>query len=157
MSFCSNFKTSMLVAKAHKYFIIFFILNPLFIQFSLSSSFSLSLLGFGYLGVSKNISIRENDYKEIGMRKQSMIGEFMVLLFLRSTFDRQKLPKHQIPKNPKPRPVDFFWVTVWFLSHWPLSFSLLSHWLPWPDLTWPATVQKLPLQLDLTLSPLDCG
>uniref|UniRef100_A0A2N9GGP5 Uncharacterized protein n=1 Tax=Fagus sylvatica TaxID=28930 RepID=A0A2N9GGP5_FAGSY len=36
----------------------------------------------------------------------------------------------------------------------PLSFSLLSHWLPWLDLTWPATVQKPPLQLDLTLSPV---
>ena len=115
----------MLVAKAYKYFIIFFILNPLFIQFSLSPSLSLSLLGFGDLGVSKNISIRENDYKEMGMRKPSVIGEFMVLLFLRSTFDRQKLPKHQIPKNPKPRPVDFFGSLFGF-SLTGLSLSLFS-------------------------------
>uniref|UniRef100_A0A2N9GA48 Uncharacterized protein n=1 Tax=Fagus sylvatica TaxID=28930 RepID=A0A2N9GA48_FAGSY len=58
----------------------------------------------------------------MGMRKPSVIGEFMVLLFLRSTFDRQKLPKHQISENPKPRPVGFFWVTIWFLSHWPSLF-----------------------------------
>ena len=56
----------------------------------------------------------------------------------------------------RPSSTRFFFGSLFgFSLTGPLSFSLLSHWLPRPNLTWPTTVQKPPLQLNLTLSPLD--
>ena len=151
MSFCYSCKAFMLdtVAKAYEYFIIIFVLNTLFIQFSLSPSLSLSfplisqwlpslspslslsLLGFEDLGASKKyLSPRkwlQRNGNEKAVRDRRIRGAALSPIHLRST----ETPEAPDSGEPETKTCGFFLgVTVWFLSHWPSlflsSFSLAA-------------------------------